>query len=491
MKLKLLYILTSVLFTISVQGQKAKDVLEDAISMKNSQSILFKKADVNDKTDAVIEYEILETGKIGILKDSLIFLVKGELVKTYVKPLNPLDYSFESNNELKLDKIDAEAADALQNIVTYVSNYSKSEVSNSDNKKGFLAITINDPMTNCKSEFDKLNKLLIDIKKKLSFDKKDTITTAFSTLKKLNFIKAETVKEEIYKVKEEINSLDKYYAEVDNEIKTLKNEIIGFDCSKKDYVFLIQNAFNQHIKDLISVKKEQYKRVENLKLAFDAVEKMYDAATSNQDCEWCIEIKPNATLEKGKIATYTFTLKKSGYRLATSSDKESSVDEIIAEESNSVSKKVFHFRKFRRFVPEVSTGIAYTNLDYPKYGAVTDEATGELKVSKIGEDNIKRINITAMLNYNYYIDHSDIHPFIQLGAGINTDFPTLLLGTGLRFNAFNGGRFAVSVGFAGSWIKSLDTLAIDDVVQNVSDVDKDIHYEFAKPKLYYGIQFNF
>jgi len=488
MKLKLLYILTSILFTISVQGQKAKDVIENAIGMNSSQSILFKKADVTNKTDAVMEYEILQTGKIGILKDSLIFLVKGELVKTYIKPLNPLDYSFESKNELNPDKIDAEAADALKNIVTYVSDISK--IKDSD-LKGFWANKIITPSKNCDKEFDDLNKLLVDIKKELKYDKKDTIAAAFSVLKKLNFIKPETVKGGIDKVKEEINFLDKHYVAVDNDIKKLKDEIIGLKCSENDYLFLLQNAFQQHIKDLVAVKKEQYKRVENLKLAFDAVEKVYETATSNKDCEWCIEIKPNATLEKGKIASYTFALKKSGYRLATSSDKESSVDEIIAEESNSISKKVFYFRKFKRFVPEVSSGIAYTNLDFPKYGAVTDEATGELKVAKIGEDNIKRINITAMLNYNYYIDHSDVHPFIQVGAGINTDFPTLLLGTGLRFSAFNGGRFAVSVGFAGSWIKSLDTLAIDDVVQDVSDVDKDIHYEFAKPKLYYGMQFNF
>lgn len=491
MKAKLLTIFSLIFFTVSVQGQKAKDVLEDAIGMKNSQSILIKKADVNNKTDGVLEYEILETGKIGILKDSLIFLVKGELVRIYIKPLNPLDYTFESKNELKTDIIDTEAADALRNIISYSSGIIKDLNTTNGQLKGLFAENTKPSIMECSTEFDSLNKRLIEIKKKLSYDKKDTIATAFSTLKKLNFINPETVKDNLDKVKEDIKMLDRYYSLIDNKINKLKEEIIGLDCNEKDYLFLIQNAFNQHIKDLNSVKKEQYKRVENLKIAFDAVEKVYDAASSNQVCDWCIEIKPNATLEKSKIASYTTELKRSGYRLATSSDKKSSINEIIAEESNSITKRVFHFRKFKRFIPEVSSGIAYTNLDFPKYGAVTDEVTGELKVAKIGEDNIKRINITAMLNYNYYVDYSDIHPFIQLGAGINTDFPTLLLGTGLRFNAFNGGRFAVSIGFAGSWIKSLDTLKIGDIVQDDSDVEKDIHYEFAKPKLYYGIQFNF
>ena len=493
MKAKLLILFTLIFFTVSVQGQKAKDVLEDAIGMKNSQSILIKKADINNKTDAVLEYEILETGKIGILKDSLIFLVKGELVRIYIKPLNPLDYTFESKNELKTDIIDTEAADALRNIISYSSGIIKDLKSTNGLFKGLFpkSTTDSDSMSKCSTEFDSLNESLIKIKKKLSYDKKDTIATAFSTLKKMNFINPDTVKDNLDKVKEDIKFLDKYYSLIDNKISDLKEKIIGLDCNEVDYLFLIQNAFNQHIKDLVSVKKEQYKRVENLKIAFDAVEKVYEAASSNRVCDWCIEIKPSATLEKGKIASYTAELKRSGYRLATSSDKESSINEIIAEESNSITKKVFHFRKFKRFIPEVSSGIAYTNLDFPKYGAVTDEASGELQVAKIGNDNIKRINITAMLNFNYYVDHSDIHPFIQLGAGINTDFPTLLLGTGLRFNAFNGGRFAVSVGFAGSWIKSLDTLKIGDVVQDDSDVEKDIHYEFAKPKLYYGIQFNF
>ncbi|MGK4568490.1 hypothetical protein [Flavobacterium sp. 3HN19-14] len=144
-----------------------------------------------------------------------------------------------------------------------------------------------------------------------------------------------------------------------------------------------------------------------------------------------------------------------------------SADEIIAEDGASKLEKVVRFRKFRRFIPEVSAGVAYTNLDFPKYDAVTDDATGDLKVSKIGNDNVKRLNLTVMINYNYFIENSDIHPFVQLGAGINTDFPTLLLGAGLRFNAFNGGRFALSCGFAGSWIKSLKSLKVGDIVTRV------------------------
>jgi hypothetical protein len=485
--------LFALLFVSTVFGQKAKDVLEDGISMGNSQYILFNKTQKSDVTDKDIEYEILNSNRIGVLKDSLLFLVKGDLVKTYLSPLNPLTFSFESKNELKPDQIDIDVANALKDIVTYVKKYTTIKNNNKmmlSYKNNFFE-TAEIESTICNPSFDDLNTHFEAIKKSLENDYKKEISKTFQNLKDIDFKKKDNTKTGIDIAKTEFEKYKTNYTTIDSKISEFKEEISKYDCGDNKEVFLIKNMFNQIIKDLISVKKEQYKRVENLKLALKATDEAYDEATSNKICDWCVEIKPNVTLEKGKIAYYALTLKKSGYKLATASDKDASVDEIIAEDSKEITKNTFVFRKFRRFVPEVSSGIAYTNLDFPKYGAVTDDVTGELKVAKIGEDNIKRINITAMINYNYYVDNSDIHPFIQLGAGINTDFPTLFLGTGLRFNAFNGGRFAVSVGFAGSWIKSLDTLSIGDVVKDDSDIEKDIKYEFAQPKLYYGIQFNF
>lgn len=492
MTTKLFLIVISIFYFSSVKGQKAKDVLEDAINMKESQHILFTKSDVKNVTDKGVEYQILGTSKIGVLKDSIVFLVKGELVKTYITPLNPLDYSFESKNELKPDQIDASAANALKDIVTYVKKYQAGKGQTFKARyEGNSFETIEIVNIKCDSTFEVLNNLVVKIKGSLENDYKIEISKAFQSLKGLDFKNKDNTKVGIDNAKIASDKYKKHYVAIDTEISNLKKEVLTYNCGDNKDVFIIKNLFNQIIKDLTSVKKEQYKRVENLELAVTSVNKTYLDATANAKCDWCIEIKPNATLEKGKIASYTFTINKSGYRLTNTNDKGQDIDEITSEESKEISKKVFYFRKFRRFVPEVSSGIAYTNLDFPKFGAVTDEATNELKVAKIGEDNIKRINITAMINYNYYVDNSDIHPFIQLGAGINTDFPTLFLGTGLRFNAFDGGRFAISVGFAGSWIKTLDNLKIGDVVKDDSDVEKDIIYEFAKPKLYYGIQYNF
>lgn len=495
MRTKLFLIVISIFYFSSVKGQNAKDVLEDAVGMKESQHILFTKSDVKNVTDKEVEYQILGTSKIGVLKDSIMFLVKGELVKTYITPLNPLSYSFESKNELKPDQIDASAANALKDIVTYVKNNTTDKQS-SKNKislfyRSIIVETEEIDNITCEPSFEDLNKHLKEIKNSLQNDYKVEISKTFQSLKVLDFKNKDNTKFGLDNSKEKSDKYKKHYDAIDTEISNFKEEVLKYSCGDDKDVFLVKNLFNQIIKDLISVKKEQFKRVENLELAVTSVEKTYLDATANAKCDWCIEIKPNATLEKGKIASYTFTINKSGYRLTTSSDKGQDIDEITSEESKEIDKKVFYFRKFRRFVPEVSSGIAYTNLDFPKFGAVTDEATNELKVAKIGEDNIKRINITAMINYNYFVDNSDIHPFIQLGAGINTDFPTLFLGTGLRFNAFDGGRFAISVGFAGSWIKTLDSLKIGDVVKDDSDVEKDIIYEFAKPKLYYGIQYNF
>lgn len=485
-QIKLTYLLHLVclLTGSAIYSQKASDVLEDGISMNNSQIIIFNKAEKKDMDDKTIEYEILD-GKIGIVKDSAIFLVKGELVKTFMTPLNPLDYSYEGKSEQKPDQIDVAVADALKSLITYVGNYTgvSAEILTSGNRP---------QIENCQSKFTALNTEFGAIKKMLETDYKAEIATTFQKLKDLDFVDKDITKAGIDTAQGEITAYSRHYSNIDDRIKDFKNNISAFNCGAAEHDFLIQGLFNEKVKDLELVKAEQFKRVGNLEIAFNEVNKVYQLASRPKKCgDWCLPINPDTKLDKGKITVNTFTIKKSGFRLSTVNDKKMVANEIIVEESKDVVQKVFLFRKFRRFVPEVSAGIAYTNLNFPKYSAVTDDTTGELKVAEIGNDNIKRLNITAMLNYNYFVADSDIHPFIQLGAGINTDFPTLFIGSGLRFNAFNGGRLAISCGFAGSWIKSLKSLKVGDVVEESADVEKDIEYEFAKPKLYYGIQYNF
>ncbi len=153
--------------------------------------------------------------------------------------------------------------------------------------------------------------------------------------------------------------------------------------------------------------------------------------------------------------------------------------------------KIIGVRRFQRFVPEVSVGIAYTDLSFPKYSTNTD-ASGKDIVAEAGEEKINKLNFTTMINFNWFMTNSPIHPFWQIGIGVNADFPTLLTGIGARLNVTGAKRLALAVGFATTWIKTLDQLKLGDVVSGPADVEKDTKFKFnKKPKPYFGIQYNF
>ncbi|MGK4568491.1 hypothetical protein [Flavobacterium sp. 3HN19-14] len=278
-------------------GQKASDVLEDAINMKNSQYILFDKTEKKESSDKRIDFEIVNTGKIGFVKDSIIFLVGGNLVKTFITPLNPLDYSFEGKSELKPDEIDVAAADALKSLTSYADGY----VGFTKQNKNASGRVISQEYP-CKSEFDTLNILYNSIKKELENDLKTKIAATFQNLKNLDFVDKSTTKAGIDIAKSELAEYLKHYTDIDLMVELFKSKISEFGCGNGDYNFVIQGLFEEKVKDIIAVKKEQFKRVENLKLAYNSVNKTYELASNPKRCgDWCLPVNPNTQLEKVKL----------------------------------------------------------------------------------------------------------------------------------------------------------------------------------------------
>jgi hypothetical protein len=163
----------------------------------------------------------------------------------------------------------------------------------------------------------------------------------------------------------------------------------------------------------------------------------------------------------------------------------------VSIESKELIKRTVRVRKFQRFVPEVSVGTAFTFFKYNSYGTTSD-STGQQFVGSPNENMVRNINITTMLNFNYYIPNSPIHPLYQLGVGINSGIPTILSGFGLRSNINGIKRLAISGGIAMSWIKELDKLKVGDKISGTDDIEKDYKYGSA-PKFtpYVGLQFNF
>lgn len=197
--------------------------------------------------------------------------------------------------------------------------------------------------------------------------------------------------------------------------------------------------------------------------------------------KWYISQKAIAAKE-GKISIYTVTIKESGYMLSDSK-------EIVSIESKEVNKKSLRVRKFQRIVPEVSIGTAFTFFKYNTYGTTSD-SSGVLYVASPTENLIRNINITTMINYNYYIHNSPIHPLWQIGLGVNSGIPTLMSGFGLRTKTGQR-RITITGGLAMTWVKELDKLKVGDKISGTDDIDKDLTFQFAKPTGYIGIQYNF
>ena len=473
--------------SLSSIGQKARDVIENSRVIEKKEN-LFLSIAITSK-DTLLRYHFGEKSAdrpVVIKKDSLMFTVKNESVNIYIQPLNPLTFSYSSTTVLVADKIEEDAADALNSIV----DLSKTLKGAGERNAKSMTDTAIEATPSC--PFGPLENAYNQIKSSLQkTDKKSEITAIFNDLKALTFINEAATNVGLSKSKSELDGIERHFESIQSDIDVLKKAIDSFQCSvATDNPFIVKYVFGELAKNLQHVKDEQFKRVKNLKKAYQLTKDYYDKAKIGSDgLEWWLLLdSPDAT--PGKISVYTFKISKSGYRLANAKDKEITVDEIIEEAKKEVGVKTFRIRRFQRFVPEVSAGIAYTTLNYPKYGVTQNEAGGSI-VTHLGVENINRLNITAFLNYNYYISDSSINPFIQLGTGVNTEFPVLLIGTGLRIHTPAGTRFSFSVGFAGSWIKTLKTLEIGSEVSDENELEKDLEYQFAKPKIYYGIQYNF
>jgi hypothetical protein len=300
----------------------------------------------------------------------------------------------------------------------------------------------------------------------------------FTTLRGLDFASEEPTRDSIRATRDSIAEFNRRFNLIDVDMGTLKTYLDALSKCKENDTLVDNYVVNEIYGDLQKAWATKRKRLANLQKAYDAVNTVYMAAAhpSPAGTQWYT--KPvNIVLQDRSITLLTVTVNHSGMELRDG--------EIVATEKTPYFKKVLRFRRFQRFVPEVSAGVAYTNLSFPKFGTDTS-ATGELVVASAGEEKFKKLNLTAMVNWNYYIQNSDVHPFFQAGVGANADYPVLLLGVGIRLNS-GLKRVAFSVGGASSWIKTLNKLNVGDKVSGTADIEKDYQHEFKAPKIYFGM----
>lgn len=459
------------LISSSSKSQTVSNVLEDGIVIKSGKHLFL------DYSEQLLRYNIAQVLPQGKpYKDSTLFLVVNDNLFVYRKPVNPLNFSFTSNLEFKVDPINESVITAVSSIQSFLAT--QAEPPKAGGNMG--------PESSC--SFLELETLYAELNQLAQKDLKNSIREVFTSLKNITFEQKVNTIAAIETSKKTMAPLLHYINQIDAKIKNLDSLVNKFECSNSQRSFIIKYVFADALANVRTIRNQQKARVDNLQKAYEAVEAMKDLANSQKDGfdnnanTWFIKFT-DIPINKGKLSYLTVTVYESGFKLSEN-------NEIVEMEKKELSKNTLIFRRFQRFVAEPSAGVAFTQISFPDFGTTTDGA-GNLVVAEAGRENFKRVNFTAMLNLNYYIQNSNVNPFFQIGVGANTDYPTLFTGVGLRLNFSPLRRAAIAVGLASTWIKTLQTFKVGDIVGGEADVKNDLKHEFKWPmKPYIGIQLN-
>lgn len=466
-------------------AQTASDALEKGFRVKKGENVYLYFDGTSLKYDVTSVFTIInENAAASIrpdfttLEDSTLFLVSSPFNVKMV-PLNPLNFSYSNNISFVPDPIDVTFNEAISSIIGTVSKYSNSLQATESLAKGSRGKIGDSSGNKCKM----VNYLLIktdSLSVVLKDDYKDPINELFGQLKSINFRDFNTASTELAAIQMKINTIEKYYTLLSTKLKTYADSVPKITCGKTALEkFIVKKTFKDVHNELNTIYTAQVTRFGNLKNAYKLVNETYKTAKAN---DGYVNID-DVTLPKGKVKYLEVTVNTSGYQL-------SDAKEIIKVETKSKTKRSLVFQLFRRFVPEIAAGVAYADLDFPQYLGSTD-SLGVTRVAKGASEVFNQLTFDVMVNFNYYIPNSNLLPFIQIGVGSNSDFPTLFTGMGIRINDGSFKRISISTGFAGTWVQTLDSLIEGQVVNEAKDVEDDITYNFSWGSPYFGIQYNF
>ena len=501
---KIFLVIIFLISSVTVFSQKARDVLENGIPIKKGHRLFFKY-DIGEKKFQVDEHESIVKADFTKLEDSSIFLSKKTGINVYMRPLNPLNYTWDGESKIIIDPIDEEALKALTEIVNNIPNLIqnntfsalnpndleslrnkfKTQVSTEEFKKyENLFRPFNQKDKSIDLIFNNVKSNLKSINDSLRTDKKDHFAKIFNSLKTLSFKDSTSTGNGLRSCNTEISKFEKFYTDIDTAINNSQKLV---DSIKEDSIptYTLKFVFNFIIKEQKHLLSEQKKRVDQLRQVYSIVYKVYENAATDRgpDLSWSIPHTSELETPKGKINIFTLSIKESGLKLNDSKD-------LVNGESKEVLKKTIRVRRFQRFIPEVSIGTAFTSFKYLTYGTTSD-SSGQQYVAAPVEAQMRNLNIATMLNFNYFTPDSQLHPFFQLGAGINSGLPTFLTGFGIRSNISGLKRLAVSGGLAMTWLRELTNLKVGDKISGTADIEKDFKYSSAPTFApYFSIQFN-
>lgn len=463
---KILLSVVVLFFITNAYAQTVNDVLSNGINVRKDEKIFLQQ------TGATMQYNLSTAKNFKPLPDSTIFLIPRSGVNIHLQALNPLKYSYDTATTVIADPISAAEEAAFKTIFSRIESVIP---------KAAVPAAGSQPGTDCPS-LNSITGSISLVAKGLETDFKKGINATFLLLREIPFNDKEKVKKEVERIENDsIKVFRNHYEVIRKELDIIGESLNKFSCPRNDSI-IIRYVLTQIYKDLKTAYLNKRTRLDNLEKAKKIITDFLAKPEAQPEYTpvWFNDPIYVSAPDK-KIVILNVTINQSGMELKD--------DEIVTSEKKQVVKRVLRFRKFQRFIPEVSTGIAYLDLSFPKYGTSTN-SSGQQVVSLAGEEKFKKMNFTAMVNFVYFSEDWNVNPLIQIGVGENSDFPVLMIGGGIRLNT-GLRRISFTVGAASSWIKTLDKLKLNDVVTGTSDIEKDLKYEFKSPKIYFGIQYNF
>ena len=463
-------------------SQTAAELLEDGIVVDN-QDYLFLAI-----TEKGIQYDIksrlhqnFNLYQWNPLEDDLTFLFRSQRrqLNVVLLPVNPLKYTYKTDQTFIVNRVDSTAAAATLSIINTFKNYASPDIT----KNALKAIAGIEGEEGCQA-FDNLVKLASEIEELLKQDQKERIKNTFVSLDNLDFREKEPTENTFNNILEQhIKPIQTHFDNEKKLIDSLQKLTTAYDLKKPcTDPYIARFVFSSQVEKYNAKRNAQLVRLTNLRAAATLVEKeIAKARSSRTGMQWAVDL-PEITFKKDSVSLYQTQIFDPGVDISQD-------NEVTFSKEKQVFSRVQNLRKFKRFIPEVSTGIAYTFITFPKFGTTTD-ASGKQRISNAGEETVRRINFSTAVNWNYYTG-SSVNPFIQIGAGANVGYPTLFTGLGLRFGKIlKVPAFSFSFGLASTWIKTLEGKSEGDEISGTAELEKITKYEFNwPPKPYLGFQF--
>jgi flagellar biosynthesis chaperone FliJ len=452
------------LMTATIYSQTVEDVLERGHVVKRNTDLYFKYDTIlsfgyNFKTNKKNESEI----DFDFQTDSVLLLTMDHVTDVYLKPLNPLRYSWNSSVKLVPDQISKAEMDALKSIGDLFSQVSTNE-NLAINQNGFVEKIKDDGIEgSLKSDHEEIVK----------------INQIFNQLKGLKFTDPGLTRRDFDALLKETKSIKTHLDAVEKNLNTLKEKAITYhEKSKELDSVLMRYLFKNYVQFLQDVLNARNKQYSNLEKAVKLVETALNNAEAN---DWQFKLR-QISVTKEENAIYTISIDTNAWNLDETGN-------LVRKTEGKLNVRTIIIRKYQLLVPEVSVGTYYTFFKYHVYGTTTD-STGQQYVGEPTFNTLKRFNASVMLNYNFYIPNSPIKPLLQFGGGVQAGVPIVMAGGGLRIG--NTNAFSITGGVALTWVRELQTLKVGDRISGTTELENDLKYEFSFPlKGYIGIQYNF